>query len=71
MPRYNGGYPPSDKNQLPKLRKKEANIANEFFKESGDEGIATGLNSCADSIRESVPLSIKYKKLVTLNDEGN
>jgi len=40
MPWYNGDYPPSYKNQPPKLRAKAVEIANEIIKESGDEGIA-------------------------------
>jgi hypothetical protein len=45
MPWYNGDYPPSYKNQPPRLRAKAVEIANEIIMESGDEGIAiaTGL----------------------------
>jgi uncharacterized protein YdaT len=45
MPWYNGDYPPSYKNQPPKLREKAVEIANELLKDGADEGIAiaTGL----------------------------
>jgi hypothetical protein len=54
MPWYNGDYPPSYKNQPPKLREKAVEIANEILKESGDEGIAiaTGLKRAREYFKE-------------------
>jgi len=45
MPWYNGNYPPSYKNQPPKLREKAVEIANALLQEGTEEGIAiaTGL----------------------------
>jgi uncharacterized protein YdaT len=54
MPWYNGDYPPSYKNQPPKLRAKAVEIANEIIQESGDEGIAiaTGLKRARAYMKE-------------------
>jgi len=54
MPWYHGDYPPSYKNQPPKLRAKAVEIANEIIKESGDEGIAiaTGLKKAREYMKE-------------------
>jgi hypothetical protein len=45
MPWYNGDYPPSYKNQPPRLREKAVEIANLLLEEGTPEGIAiaTGL----------------------------
>jgi uncharacterized protein YdaT len=45
MPWYHGDYPPSYKNQPPKLRAKAVEIANKLLEDGVDEGIAiaTGL----------------------------
>jgi|GEM_PF-790607 uncharacterized protein YdaT len=45
MPWYNGDYPPSYKNQPPRLREKAVEIANEMLLNGAEEGvaIATGL----------------------------
>jgi uncharacterized protein YdaT len=45
MPWYQGDYPPSYKNQPPKLRNKAVEIANALLEEGAEEGvaIATGL----------------------------
>lgn len=45
MPWYNGDYPPSYKNQPPRLREKAVEIANVLLEEGTPEGIAiaTGL----------------------------
>jgi uncharacterized protein YdaT len=45
MPWFNGDYPPSYKNQSPKLRAKAVEIANALLAEGVSEGIAiaTGL----------------------------
>ncbi|TMI74278.1 MAG: hypothetical protein E6H09_04990 [Bacteroidetes bacterium] len=45
MPWYNGDYPPSYKNQPPRLRAKATEIANTLLNEGMPEGIAiaTGL----------------------------
>ncbi|MCC8424724.1 hypothetical protein [Mucilaginibacter sp. UR6-11] len=54
MPWYNGDYPPSYKNQPPKLREKAVEIANEILKDSGDEGIAiaTGLKKAREYFKD-------------------
>jgi hypothetical protein len=64
MPWYNGDYPPSYKNQPPKLREKAVEIANEILKESGDEGIAiaTGLKKRGNILR-----NIRKKQMQTTN----
>jgi uncharacterized protein YdaT len=53
MPWYHGDYPPSYKNQPPKLRAKAVEIANEIILESGDEGIAisTGLKRAREYMK--------------------
>jgi uncharacterized protein YdaT len=47
MPWKNGDYPPSYKNQPPKIKEKATEIANEVLKTTGNEGeaIATGLKN--------------------------
>ena len=51
MPWYNGDYPPSYKNQPPKLRAKAVEIANMLLAEGVSEGvaIATGLKKARQS----------------------
>ncbi|WP_448702843.1 hypothetical protein ACFGVR_10860 [Mucilaginibacter sp. AW1-3] len=53
MPWYNGDYPPSYKNQPPRLRAKAVEIANEIIQESGEEGIAiaTGLKKAREYMK--------------------
>ncbi|WP_312746967.1 hypothetical protein [Sphingobacterium multivorum] len=50
MPWYNGGYPPSYKNQPVKLRDKATAIANALLEEGAEEGIAiaTGLKKARE-----------------------
>lgn len=54
MPWYNGDYPPSYKNQPPKLRAKAVEIANELLKDGADEGIAiaTGLKRAREVMKK-------------------
>ena len=54
MPWYHGDYPPSYKNQPPKLREKAVEIANALLKEGADEGIAiaTGLKRARECAKE-------------------
>jgi uncharacterized protein YdaT len=51
MPWFNGDYPPSYKNQPPKLRAKAVEIANMLLAEGVSEGvaIATGLKRARQS----------------------
>ena len=51
MPWYNGNYPPSYKNQPPRLRNKAVEIANLLLEQGVPEGvaIATGLKRARES----------------------
>src|ERR1700712_4309924 len=65
MPWYNGDFPPSYKNQPPKLREKAVEIANEILKESGDEGIgiATGLKRAREYFKARPDEADPYDQL--------
>jgi uncharacterized protein YdaT len=54
MPWYNGDYPPSYKNQPPKLRAKAVEIANEILKDGAGEdiAIATGLKRAREVMKK-------------------
>ena len=67
MPWYNGDYPPSYKNQPPKLRLKAVEIANMLLSEGVSEGIAiaTGLKRARQSFTP------KTKKTETKKRNGS
>ncbi|HEY8958611.1 hypothetical protein [Chitinophaga sp.] len=54
MPWYNGDYPPSYKNQPPKLREKAVEIANRLLENGAAEGvaIATGLKQARELLKK-------------------
>lgn len=54
MPWYNGDFPPSYKNQPPKLREKAVEIANEMLLNGAEEGIAiaTDLKKARDYFKK-------------------
>lgn len=54
MPWYNGDYPPSYKNQPPKLREKAVEIANKLLENGAEEGvaIATGLKQARELLKK-------------------
>jgi len=64
MPWYNGDYPPSYKNQPPKLRAKAVDIANMLLAEGVPEGIAiaTGLKKARQSFTPKKDKSVTRKK---------
>lgn len=54
MPWYNGDYPPSYKNQPPKIRQKAVEVANALLEEGAEEGvaIATGLKRAREFFKK-------------------
>lgn len=57
MPWYNGGFPPSYKNQPEQIRSKAVEIANELLLHGAEEGvaIATGLKRARELFAKSKP----------------
>lgn len=64
MPWYNGDYPPSYKNQPPRLREKAVDIANEMLLNGAEEGIAiaTGLKQARLQLKKEDKKKTKKKE---------
>jgi len=64
MPWYNGDYPPSYKNQPPRLRAKAVEIANNLLQEGVEEGIAiaTGLKRAREYFKKNQSTKLPSRK---------